>query len=180
MPKYVMVVDKKRCVGCMACIAACKAENEVPPGNYRTRVVEQVEGKFPDLQMEFRSELCNHCDNPPCVFNCPTKASYKDRLTGMVLLDKKRCVGCKACVASCPYDVRYVNHDKGYVDKCTFCAHRIKEGKMPACVTTCVGKSRIFGDLNDPKSPVRAALKGKKAEVQLKHAGTESRVYYIK
>ncbi len=180
MPNYVMVVDQRRCVGCMACIVACKAENEVPPGQYRTRIIEKVEGKFPKLLMEHRSELCSHCDNPPCVYNCPTRASYKDRKTGMVLLKKHRCVGCKACIAACPYSARYVNHEKGYVDKCTFCSHRVKEGKKPACVATCVGQSRIFGDLDDPESAVRKLLKKWPSDVQLKSAGTEPRIFYIK
>ncbi|ACD94885.1 4Fe-4S dicluster domain-containing protein [Trichlorobacter lovleyi] len=180
MPKYAMVIDQRRCIGCMACIVACKAENNVPPEQFRTRVLEKTEGQFPNLRTELRSELCNHCDNPPCVYNCPTRASYKSRLSGLVLLDKKRCVGCKACVAACPYDARYIDHNKGFADKCTFCDHRIKEGKEPACVATCIGKSRIFGDLNDPKSPVRLALKGHHAELPMKSAGTEPRVYYIR
>jgi len=178
MPKYAMVVDQRRCVACMACVIACKKENEVPPGQFRTRVVEQVEGEFPRLRMELRSELCNHCDNPPCVYNCPTGASYKSE-DGSVLLKKHRCVGCKACVASCPYDARYINEEKGFADKCTFCSHRIAEGKQPACVATCIGKSRIFGDLDDPASAVSAALRDHHHEVLLASAGTRPRVFYI-
>lgn len=180
MPKYAMVIDQRRCIGCMACIVACKAENNVPAEQFRTQVLEKTEGQFPHLRTELRSELCNHCDNPPCVYNCPTRASYKSRLNGLVLLDKKRCTGCKACVAACPYDARYIDRHKGFADKCTFCDHRIKEGKEPACVATCIGRSRIFGDLNDPKSPVRMALRGNHAELPLKSAGTEPRVYYIR
>lgn len=179
MPNYGMVIDQRRCVGCMACIVACKNENEVPPGQYRTRVIERVEGSYPELRLELRSELCNHCDNPPCVYNCPTRASYKRKPDGLVLLDRKRCVGCKACIAACPYDARYVHPKKGYADKCTFCEQRLKEGKEPACVATCIGKSRIFGDLADPNSPVSAALRSAHAEVLLKSAGTEPRVFYI-
>jgi Fe-S-cluster-containing dehydrogenase component len=180
MPKYAMVIDQRRCVACMACVIACKNENEVPPEQYRTRVLEMVEGEFPLLRMELRSELCNHCDNPPCVYNCPTGASYKRTADGIVLLRKNRCVGCKACVAACPYDARYINHEKGFADKCTFCDHRLKEGKEPACVATCIGKSRIFGDLDDPKSPVRIALRSADSTVLLEGAGTRPRVYYIK
>ncbi|RME65225.1 MAG: 4Fe-4S dicluster domain-containing protein, partial [Nitrospirae bacterium] len=97
MPKYAMVIDQRRCVGCMACIVACKRENSVPEEHYRTRVVEEVVGRFPELRMELRSELCNHCDNPPCVYNCPTGASYKAE-DGTVQINRKKCVGCKACV----------------------------------------------------------------------------------
>mgnify|MGYP005840978257 CR=1 FL=1 len=180
MPRYAMVIDERRCIGCMACIDACKAENDVAPTYFRTRVRNTVEGKFPHLRQEFRSELCNHCDNPPCVYNCPTGASYKDQNTGMVLLAKEKCIGCKACIAACPYDARYVDHEKGVVDKCTFCSHRVAEGKMTACVTTCVGGSRIFGDLDDPNSTVAQLVKIHRAEALLPDAGTEPRVFYIK
>ncbi len=180
MPNYAMVIDQRRCVGCMACIAACKAENEVPPAHFRTRIIERVEGKFPKLSMEHRSELCMHCDNPPCVYNCPTRASYKDGKTGMVLLNEKRCVGCKACIAACPYDARYTDPKTGVVDKCTFCSHRVEKGQLPACATTCVGRSRIFGDLDDPNSEVRRLLAEHPSEVLLKSAGTKPRVFYIR
>lgn len=179
MPRYAMVIDQRRCVACMACVVACKRENNVPAEFFRTRVVETVEGTFPKLRMELRSELCNHCDNPPCVYNCPTAASHK-RKDGTVQVDRKKCVGCKACVAACPYDARYMHPDKGYADKCTFCAHRLLEGKEPACVTTCIGKSRIFGDLDDPASNVSKLLRDQDASVLLVEAGTHPRVYYIK
>ncbi len=180
MSNYAMVIDQRRCVACMACVVACKGENEVPPGCFRTRVKEMVEGEFPRLRMELRSELCNHCERPPCVYNCPTGASYRRDEDGLVLLKKYRCIGCKACLAACPYDARYINPDKGFADKCTFCEHRIKEGKEPACVATCIGKSRIFGDLDDPKSPVTLALKEAHGEVLLEYAGTRPRVHYIR
>jgi Fe-S-cluster-containing dehydrogenase component len=175
-----MVIDQRRCVGCMACVITCKKENEVPPEQFRTRVVEMVEGDFPELRMELRSELCNHCDNPPCVYNCPTGASYKNKENGMVLLKHYRCVGCKACIAACPYDARFINEEKGFADKCTFCEHRVKEGKEPACVATCIGKSRIFGDLDDYESAVSIALRENHSEVLLRGTGTKPRVYYIK
>jgi Fe-S-cluster-containing dehydrogenase component len=178
MPKYAMVIDQRRCVGCMACIVACKRENDVPAEHFRTRVVEQVEGAFPKLRMELRSELCNHCDNPPCVVNCPTGASHK-RTDGTVQVDKRKCVGCKACVAACPYDARYMDPVKGYADKCTFCEHRVKDGALPACVLTCIGRSRIFGDLENPASPASVALREHDARVLRQEAGTQPRVYYI-
>ena len=178
MPKYAMVIDQRRCIGCMACIAACKTENMIPPGFFRTRVVEIVGGEFPNLRMELRSELCNHCDNPPCAYNCPTGASYKAS-DGTVQVNRRRCVGCKACIAACPYNVRYID-PHGFADKCTLCEHRIKQGKEPACVATCIGKSRIFGDLDDPNSPVSQLLKEVEATVLLKEAGTNPKVFYIR
>lgn len=179
MAKYAMVIDQRRCIACMACVVACKRENAVPEEHYRTRVVETVQGEFPKLRMELRSELCNHCDNPPCVYNCPTGASYKND-DGTVQINRMKCVGCKACVAACPYDARYMNPEKGYADKCSFCAHRLKDNKEPACVATCIGKSRIFGDLDDPNSAVSKILKERQADILLKEAGTQPRVFYIK
>ncbi len=179
MPKYAMVIDQRRCIGCMACIVACKRENHVPEEHYRTRVVEEVRGKHPKLRMELRSELCNHCDNPPCVYNCPTGASYKDE-DGTVQINRKKCVGCKACIAACPYDARYINPEHGYADKCTFCQHRLKAGLEPACVATCIGRSRIFGNLEDPYSEVSRLLKEYNSRVLLPEAGTKPRVFYIR
>ena len=180
MAKYAMVIDQRRCVACMACVVSCKTENNVPEEVFRTQVVEEVQGTFPKLTMELRSELCNHCDNPPCVYNCPTGASWKNRENGLVLLKRYKCVGCKACIAACPYDARFIHPEKGYADKCTFCEHRIAEGKEPACVNTCIGRSRVFGDLDDPASEVSRLLRENPHHVRLKSAGTEPRVFYIR
>lgn len=178
MPRYAMVIDQSRCIGCMACVVACKRENDVPPEVYRTRVLEIVQGNFPDLTTEMRSELCNHCDKSPCVSICPTGASHYEE-DGTVQVDRDKCVGCKACITACPYNVRYVNEEHGYVDKCSFCQHRLQEGKKPACVTTCVGGSRIFGDLDDPKSEVSVILRKTSHRVLKKSIGTRPNVYYI-
>ncbi|GLI53707.1 4Fe-4S dicluster domain-containing protein [Thermodesulfovibrio yellowstonii] len=178
MPKYVMVIDVEKCIGCMACVIACKKENNVPEEHFRTRVVEEVRGEFPNLRMELRSELCNHCENAPCIDACPTRASHRAK-DGTVQIDRKKCIGCKACILACPYDARY-SHPKGFADKCSFCDHRLKEGKKPACVETCLGKSRIFGDLEDPNSEVAELLRKYDASVRLEFAGTRPRVFYIK
>lgn len=128
MPRYAMVIDQSRCIGCMACVVSCKRENDVPPEHYRTRVLEIVQGSYPTLTTEMRSELCNHCDNAPCVKICPTGASHHEE-DGTVQIDRKKCVGCKACVTSCPYNARYINEEHGYADKCSFCQQRLLEGK---------------------------------------------------
>ncbi|RME67289.1 MAG: 4Fe-4S dicluster domain-containing protein, partial [Nitrospirae bacterium] len=114
----------------------------------------------------------------PCVYNCPTGASYKAE-DGTVQINRKKCVGCKACVAACPYDARYIHPEHGYADKCTFCQHRLKEGKQPACVATCIGRSRIFGNLEDPKSEVSQLLRKFSSRTLLPEAGTKPNVFYI-
>ena len=162
----------------MACILACTTENMVPPGLFRTRVVELVSGEFPDLGMELRPELCNHCEKPPCVSCCPTGASFKAR-DGIVEIRRSRCVGCKACIAACPYDARFIDPG-GYADKCSFCEHLVRQGKEPACVTTCIGGSRVFGDLDDPNSLVTRLLKESQTTVLLDYSGTRPQVFYIR
>ena len=177
MPRYAMVIDTKRCVGCADCVVACKTENNVPDGYCRDWIVEDVRGAFPNLQMEIRSERCNHCENPPCVRRCPTEASYVDT-GGIVLINHDECTGCKACIASCPYDARFV-HPEGYVDKCTFCIHRVKEGLEPACVAVCPTKCMHFGDLEDPDSEVSKLLKVRHSHSLIPEAGTSPKVFYL-
>jgi Fe-S-cluster-containing dehydrogenase component len=105
-------------------------------------LVKQVErGKFPNTQRHFLPRLCNHCEEPACVAACPTKASYR-REDGIILIREERCIGCKLCMAACPFDARFLQPDKGIVNKCTFCEHRVDQGVVPACVNTCQGKAR--------------------------------------
>jgi tetrathionate reductase subunit B len=178
-----MLVDVRRCIGCQACTVACIQENAVPEGSYRTIVstysVELTDAAQP-AGTYVLPRLCNHCDNPPCVPVCPVSATFK-RADGVVLVDADRCVGCGYCVQACPYDARFINHDTGKADKCTFCAHRVEAGLMPACVETCVGGARIFGDLNDPAGELRRRLDA--AGTQLKVLKPEQRtapqVFYI-
>jgi len=93
MPKWGMVIDKKKCIGCMACVGACKTENQVPQGYFRNGVTEIAKGNFPEVKLTFLPTLCMHCEDAPCVSNCPTGASYKTE-DGIVLTDKEKCVGC--------------------------------------------------------------------------------------
>src|SRR5512133_731471 len=154
--RFGMVMDTRRCVGCQTCVLACKAENGVPLNGFRDWIVTETKGEFPHLGMEVRSERCMHCTNAPCVTNCPTGASHYSK-GGTVQVDRALCTGCKACIAACPYDARYV-HPDGYVDKCTFCLHRVEKGKNTACVDGCPTKALAFGDLNDPSSSVARLL----------------------
>lgn len=176
--RYAMVIDLRRCVGCHACSVACKSENNVPLGVWRSWVKQVERGKFPNTQRHFLPRLCNHCEEPACVAACPTKASYKQE-DGIILVHEERCIGCKLCMAACPYDARFLQPDKGIINKCTFCEHRVDQGVVPACVNTCQGKARIFGDLNDPTSEVAKLVAREPIQVLKPELGTEPRVFYI-
>jgi Fe-S-cluster-containing dehydrogenase component len=139
--------------------------------------VETVDGTYPSLDLEFRSERCNHCDNAPCVRCCPTGASHIAE-GGIVLVTHNECIGCGACIESCPYDARYP-HPEGYVDKCTFCIHRVEKGQNPACVDVCPTKCLHFGDLDNPNSEVSLALKDRKWKVLAPEAGTKPQLYFL-
>jgi len=178
MARYAMVIDTTKCVGCMDCVVACKTENEVPEGFNRDWIAYETIGKFPTLHMEIRSERCNHCDNPPCVYTCPTGASHISETGGIVLVDYIKCIGCKACIAACPYDARFI-HPDGYASKCTFCEHRVVEGLDPACVSTCPTHCMYFGDLEDPNSIVSKLLQSRKYHVLLPETGTKPQIYYL-
>ena len=95
-----------------------------------------------------------------------------------MLVKPNRCIGCGACIASCPYDARFP-HPKGYVDQCTFCIHRVKEGMMPSCVAVCPTKCMYFGDLDDPNSEVSVILKKRKSKTLIPEAGTQPQLYFL-
>ncbi len=178
-----MVIIGDRCIGCDACYVACKTDWNVPALKeaYRTKIwgveEEDNEGK---PKISFLPVLCNHCEHPPCVTVCPTGASFKRSEDGIVLVDPAMCIGCKACMVACPYDARYYDEQKSAVDKCTFCLPRLSNGLEPACVNTCVGGSRNFGDLNDPQSSVAKLIKNATSITRLKEdQGTLPNVYYI-
>lgn len=178
MARFAMVIDTKKCVGCMDCVVACKTENNVPEGLNRDWITTEAKGKFPTVQMEIRTERCNHCDNPPCVYCCPTAASHVHQLGGVVLVYHNMCIGCKACLASCPYDARFI-HPEGYADKCTFCIHRVEKGLDPACVAVCPTHCMYFGDLEDAESKVSKLLAERKYHALAPEAGTRPQIFYL-
>ena len=126
------------------------------------------------------------CDEPPCVSVCPVSATFKTE-DGVVLVDAERCLGCGYCLVACPYGARYIVPDgeampagtPGVADKCTFCYHRITRGQLPACATVCPVGARVFGDLNDPDSPIQAVIADPRARVLKPALGTQPRVYYL-
>lgn len=175
--RYAMVIDTRLCVGCMNCVVACKTENNVPDGFCRDWITESVHGEFPNVRLQIRSERCNHCDHPPCVHCCPTGASHQ-REGGFVMVTKDKCIGCKACMAACPYDARFT-HPDGYVSKCTFCIHRVEQGLNPACVSVCPTHCMYFGDVDDPASEVSALLRTRAHHALLPEAGCRPHVFYL-
>ena len=151
--KYGFVLDQRKCIGCHACTVACKAENDVPLGAFRTWVKYVEKGEFPHTRRFFAILRCNHCDNAPCVTICPTVALYK-RADGIVDFDNSRCIGCKSCMQACPYDALYIDPTSHTAAKCHYCAHRTEIGLQPACVVVCPEQAIVSGDLDDPLSRI--------------------------
>ncbi|GBE55396.1 tetrathionate reductase subunit B precursor [archaeon BMS3Bbin15] len=174
---YVMVIDLKKCIGCHACTIACKVENRLQQA-LRTWVEEYEIGRFPEVSRYFLPRLCNQCENPLCTKVCPVKATYK-RADGIVVIEKETCIGCGRCVKACPYKARYLDKNTEKADKCTFCNHRIDRGLLPACVESCVGHARLFGDINNTHSEVYKIIKGTRTQVLKEYLNTKPRVFYI-
>jgi len=181
---YAFVIDVSRCIDCRSCQVACSVENNVPMNNTRIWVNDLgVQGEFPKLERTFLPYNCMHCDQPPCVQVCVSGATFKDKVSGLVLVDQDACIGCGFCVDACPYNARYLNKERGVVDKCNACVQRLDQGMQPACVATCVGKSRVFGDLNDPESEASVALRNAhdilRLEVETNGVDTDPNIFYI-
>lgn len=202
--RYGMVIDLNKCMGCHTCSIACKMQNNVPDGMLWNRVVspgdeglDSAQGIFPNVKRKFIPIACQHCDNAPCEKVCPVGATYYDE-NGAVQIDYSRCIGCRYCMAACPYNVRVFNweeaerhpdfqygdgivpvRDVGVVEKCTFCKERTDEGLDPMCVVCCPAEARIFGDLDDPNSEVSTLIREKNGEQLLKDKGTSPKVFYL-
>lgn len=212
--KWGMVIDMSKCreegeKGCQDCILACHREHNVPDiGNPEEEVkwiwTEPYENAFPGQGHEYLKEslkdksflvMCNHCADPACVRVCPTQATYK-REDGIVMMDYHRCIGCRYCMAACPYGARsfnfsdprpfikdvnpeYPTRERGVVEKCNFCVERLAEGLPPACVEACKHGALVFGDLEDPGSEVRKILSSHYAIQRKPELGTHPNVYYL-
>lgn len=154
--RYALIHDESKCIGCTACMDACRETNQVPESVSRLEIIRsEPVGEYPDVDFQFFRKSCQHCDNPPCVTVCPSGASFKDPETGIVDVDPDKCVGCQYCIAACPYQVRFIHPETKAADKCDFCRKtNLEQGKLPACVESCPTQALTFGDLNDPTSDV--------------------------
>ena len=209
MTKLGIAIDLERCVGCHTCANACKMQNNVPTGMLWNRVttegcdvIDGAVGTYPNLTRTFLPVACQHCENPACQRVCPTGATYKDEM-GRVEIDYDKCIGCRNCMAACPYEARSCNwadpaehpyyegfeqtpyeqlraaeHPQGVVEKCVMCHGRTAEGKDPACVQTCITKSRWFGDLDDPASEICKKIAELGARPLMPEYGTCPSVFY--
>jgi Fe-S-cluster-containing dehydrogenase component len=126
----------------------------------------------------FVPKLCNQCENPPCVQVCPVGATYQTE-DGVVLVDRKWCIGCGYCIMACPYGVRFFHPVYKVADKCNFCYHRISQGMKPACVEACPFGARLIGDLNNPDDPVTRYIMTQRVGVLKEDYGTKPQVYYV-
>jgi len=176
--RYGFVIDQRKCIGCHACTVACKSENLVPLGVYRTWVKYVEKGTFPHTRRSFTVLRCNHCDEAPCVAICPTKALFR-RPDGIVDFDAGRCIGCKACMQACPYDALYIDPLTRTAAKCNYCSHRIDQGLLPACVVVCPEKAIIAGDLDDPTSEIHALVAREPVSVRKPEQGTKPKLFYL-
>lgn len=175
--RWAKVVDQTRCIGCHACSTACKSENQVPIGVHRTYVKYVDVGRFPQARRAFQVTRCNQCAEPPCVFACPTAAMYQ-RPDGIVDFDKRVCIGCKACIAACPYDAIFINPEDHSAEKCNFCAQRLDVGLEPACVVVCPTEAIVVGDLNDGTSRVSETVGRDTVAVRRPEKETRPKLFY--
>ena len=201
---YVYLIDTTKCIGCGMCVRACKNENDVPDGFYRTWVEQykiaidetgeaKVEVSSPHGGLYgfeatqspldvtkgfFVPKMCNHCENTPCTQVCPVGASYRTH-DGVVLVDGERCIGCGYCVQACPYGSRFIDPRTHTANKCTWCYHRITRGLKPACVQACPTGTRMFGDLRKADDPVVIKLAKARVQILQPELLTHPRCFYI-
>jgi len=175
--RWAKVIDQTRCIGCHACTTACKSENLVPLSVTRTYVKHVDVGRFPQARRAHQVTRCNQCAHAPCVTACPTTAMFK-RADGIVDFDKSICIGCKACMAACPYDAIFINPEDHSAEKCNFCAHRIDMGLEPACVVVCPVEAILVGDMNDADSKVARIVSREPVNVRRPEKETLPKLFY--
>lgn len=208
--RWGMVIDLKKFTeeDYKRCIEACHTTHNVPDiGNAKDEIkwiwMTRFEKAFPSLENKFQGEaveekpvgvLCNHCESPACVRVCPTKATFKSA-DGITQMDYHRCIGCRFCMAACPYGARSFNwrdprpfvkkvrpefptRERGVVEKCNFCTELLAQGKQPACVEVSNG-AMVFGNLNDPSSELRRVLKETFTIQRKPELGTNPSIFYI-
>ena len=175
--QWAKVIDQTRCIGCHACTTACKSENVVPLSVTRTYVKHVDVGEFPQARRAHQVTRCNQCAHAPCVAACPTTAMYS-RADGIVDFDKNICIGCKACIAACPYDAIFINPEDHSAEKCNFCAQRIDIGLEPACVVVCPTEAILVGDVNDPLSRVAQIVNREPVTVRRPEKETLPKLFY--
>ena len=204
MTKLAIGINLHRCIGCNTCAVACKMQNNVSDGMLWNRVLtegcerfDSAEGTYPNLSRTYLPLACQHCENPACERVCPTGATYKDD-KGRVEIDYDKCIGCRMCMAACPYNARNFNwqtpvrvtganygdaevpvRPKGVAEKCTLCKERTDRGEEPMCVVCCPAHARIFGDLDDPNSEVSKLLASREYTQLHTEFGTKPSVYYL-
>ena len=180
MARYGMLINTKKCVGCYACRLACQAKNHLEPGESFIKFHELETGTYPNVYNEIVPTQCQHCEDAPCAAVCPTGAAYIGA-DGIVGVDEGRCIGCKYCMAACPYQVRVRNSQTGAVDKCRFCTVSAETSgtKMCSCVEACLTGARIFGDLDDPASDISKEIAATNAQ-PIAGDLTKSKVFYVR
>jgi Fe-S-cluster-containing dehydrogenase component/formate-dependent nitrite reductase membrane component NrfD len=178
VPNYGFAIDLRKCIGCHACTIACKAEHQIPIGVNRCWVKTVEQGTFPATRRLFFPVLCNQCTDAPCVTICPTRALFK-RTDGIVDLHGDVCIGCRACMVACPYDQLFIDPNTHTAEKCNFCANRVENRLLPACVSVCPTECRIFGDLDDETSEVARIAALPATKVRKPEKGTGPRVFYV-
>ena len=204
MTRLAIAINLDRCTGCNTCAMACKMQTNVPMGMAWNRVLNEecefevgVQGTYPHVSRAHLPVACQHCENPACLRVCPTGATYKDD-KGRVEIDYDKCIGCRMCMAACPYNARVFNwsepvrdpdfnygdrdvpvRGKGVVEKCTLCKERTDRGDEPMCVKCCLAKARVFGDLDDPESEISRVIRERNATVLLPEQGTRPQVRYF-